>query len=320
MESYQLIIEPKTPASTTRRSRHPPKTRRFQVTYLAHLCANAWWSGGQAAADATRPVWLLIAASERAARPFVANLQTGHRAVLVPYRPDQTFTPSPLAQIELLKSAGYRFLWQRLTGGPDGPQVLVTAYLPDLFILDPGLIDPAGVAFLALTPTWWAEREAAILRTDAATCTTITQHLRALKRKAGGLDGWYGWSPDRLLALVPQAVHCGSFLERRTTRPLVSTPAFALQLFLAGLEQGLLTLSHPAEPGHAYPRPAPEDEWSWARHPGSTPVTAYGLSTAGLEPVMACRTTHEALDTFLAAEVERYFAMQPAVSQSPEAA
>jgi hypothetical protein len=153
MESYQLVIEPKTPAQTARRSRHPPKTRRFQVTYLAHLCANAWWSGGQAAADATRPVWLLVAATERAARPFVANLQTGHRAVLVPYRPDQTFTPSPLAQMELLKSAGYRFLWQRLTGGPDGPLALVTAYLPDLFMLDPGLIDPTGVAFLALTPT-----------------------------------------------------------------------------------------------------------------------------------------------------------------------
>ncbi len=314
MESYQLIIEPKTPAQAARRCRPLPKTRRFQVTYLAHLCANAWWSGGQSAADATRPVWLLIAATERAARPFVANLQTGHRAALVPYRPDQTFIPSPLAQMELLKSAGYRFLWQRLNGGPDGPLALVTAYLPDLFVLDPGLIDPAGVAFLALTPTWWAAREAAILHQDTATCTAIAQHLRALKRRADQRDGWRSWAPDRLLALVPQAVHCVSFLERRTTRPLVSTPAFALQLFLAGLEQGLLTLAQPAEPGHAYPRPAPEDEWGWARHPGSTPATAYGLTAAGLEPVVACRTTHEALDAFLAAEVERYFAIQPEAS------
>jgi hypothetical protein len=319
MESYQLEIEPKTPAQTARRSRHPPKTRRFQVTYLAHLCANAWWSGGQAAADATRPVWLLVAATERAARPFVANLQTGHRAVLVPYRPDQTFTPSPLAQMELLKSAGYRFLWQRLTGGPDGPLALVTAYLPDLFMLDPGLIDPTGVAFLALTPTWWAEREAAILRQDVTTCTTITQHMGTLQRQSSNQGGWRGWAPDRLLTLVPQAVHCTSFLERRTSRPLVSTPAFALQLFLAGLEKGLLTLPQPAEPGRAYPRPAPEDEWSWARHPGSTPVTAYGLTAAGLEPVVACRTTHEALDAFLAAEVEQYFAVQ-ADSASRQAA
>jgi hypothetical protein len=127
MESYQLTIEPKAPAPGGRPSRNPPKTRRFHVTYLAHLCANAWWSGGQAAADATRPAWLLFAATERAARPFVANLQTGHRAALVPYRPDGTFTPSPVAQLELLKSAGYRFLWQRLTGGPEGPLALVTA-------------------------------------------------------------------------------------------------------------------------------------------------------------------------------------------------
>jgi hypothetical protein len=320
MESYQLIIEPKTPAQGARQSRHPPKTRRFQVTYLAHLCANAWWSGGQATADATRPVWLLIAATERAARPFVANLQTGHRAVLAPYRPDQTFTPSPLAQIELLKSAGYRFLWQRLTGGPDGPVALVTAYLPDLFMLDPGLIDPAGVSFLALTPTWWAEREAAFLRRDTAACTSITQHLRALQRKASNHDGWRNWTPETLLARVPQAVHCVSFLERRTTRPLVSTPAFALQLFLTGLEQGILTLAQPAEPGRAYPRPAPDDEWSWARLPGSTPVTAYGLTDAGLEPVVACRTTHETLDAFLAAQVTRYFAVQPATTPARQAA
>src|SRR5690349_6905204 len=120
MESYVLVIEPRSPAAHATRRNAPTKTRRFQVTYLAHLCANAWWSGGQAAADATRPAWLLFAATERAARPFVANLQTGHRAALVPYHPDATFTPSPVAQIELLKSAGYRFIWQRVTGGAEG--------------------------------------------------------------------------------------------------------------------------------------------------------------------------------------------------------
>ena len=249
-----------------------------------------------------------------------AICQTGHRAALVPYRPDQTFTPSPLAQVELLKSTGYRFLWQRLTGGPDGPQALVTAYLPDLFILNPGLIDPAGVAFLALTPTWWAEREAAILRADAATCTTITQHLHALERKAGQSDGWRVgrrsgcWRSCRRRSIV-SASWSGAPRARWSARlPL------ALQLFLAGLEQGLLTLPQPAEPGHTYPRPAPEDKWSWARHPGTTPVTAYGIGAVGLEPVVACRTTHDALDAFLAAEVERYFAMQPTVNLSRKAA
>lgn len=307
MESYQLVIEPKAPAAArTRRSGQPLKTRRFQVSYLAHLCANAWWSGGQAAADATRPAWLLFTATERAARPFVANLQTGHRAALVPYRPDQAFTPTPVAQMELLKSAGYRFLWQRLTGGPDGTLVLVTAYLPDLFVLDPGLIDPAGVAFLALTPTWWSVREAAFLRQEEATCAAITRHMRALAGMRR--DAWRAWDTEALLDRVPQAVHCISFVERRTTRPLVATPAFSLQLFLAGLEEGLWTLPQPTAAGQTRPLSAPDDGWNWARHPGSTPVVAYGVEAAGLEPIVACRTTHDALDTFLAAQVTRYFA------------
>jgi hypothetical protein len=53
---------------------------------------------------------------------------------------------------------------------------------------------------------------------------------------------------------------------------------------------------------------APDDAWSWARHPGTTPVVAYGTDAAGLEPIVACRTTHAALDAFLADQVTRYFA------------
>jgi hypothetical protein len=306
MESYQLIIEPKPSAARTTRRNASTKTRRFQVTYLAHLCANAWWSGGQSVAYATRPAWLLFAATERAARPFIANLQTGHRAALVPYRPDATFQLSPVAQLELLKSAGYRFLWQRLTGGAAGPQALVTAYLPDLFVLDPGMIDPEGVAFVALTPTWWATRETARLRQDAALCATIVRHMTALA--ADRRDAWRIWDANTLLAHVAQAVHCVSFVERRTSRPLVSTPAFSLQLFLAGLEEGLWTLPHLTAAGQARPLSTPDDAWSWARRPGTTPVVAYGTDAAGLEPIVACRTTHTALDAFLAEQVTRYFA------------
>src|SRR5947199_70814 len=84
------------------------------------------------------------------------------------------------------------------------------------------------------------------------------------------------------------------------TRPLVGTAAFSLQLFLAGLEEGLWTLPQPTAAGQARPLSAPDDDWSWARHPGATPVVAYGTDAAGLEPIVACRTTHAALDAFLA--------------------
>jgi hypothetical protein len=258
-------------------------------------------------ADAVRPIWLMFAATERAARPFVANLQTGHRAAVVAAASTPYGSPRPIAHFELLKSAGYKFVWQRITGRQDGPLALVTAYLPDLFILDPGMIDPEGIQFIALTPTWWAEQEYAGLRQDPAACAAIQAHSTNLGSQFAARRRF---TPDKLLRLVPQAVHCGSFLERRTPRPLVSSLAFYLQLFLAGLENGILTLAHRTRAGDHQPIRDDTDRWAWARHTTAPPVTACNLSTVGLELPAACKVSHEQLDQFLADQVRRYFAAQ----------
>jgi hypothetical protein len=116
-------------------------------------------------------------------------------------------------------------------------------------------------------------------------------------------------------------VHCVTFIERRTTRPLPPTPAFALQLFLAGLQRGILTVATPTEPGQRAPgRSGAEpsnttDRWAWARHPEIGAFAECQTATVGLAPPVACRCTHDALDAFLAAEVERYFAAQARMGQ-----
>jgi hypothetical protein len=316
MRSYELVIEPKPPAAPRGSApRVPTKTRAFRATYLAHICANPWRPGGEASAETTRPVWLLFAAPERAARPFVANLQTGHRALLQPYEAAGGGRGGSPVAVELLKSAGYRFLWQRVPGGPAGPVALVTAYLPALFTLDPGLIDPAGVAFLALTPAWWIAREQARLAADPTTTAAVGAHLAALglagaPRPGGGPP----WTAEELLALLPQAVHAVTYLERRTTRPLVSTPAFALQLFLAALERGILTMAHPTDPGGRLPAGRPgvpanaDDCWAGARSPAQPGFVACQTAAVGLAPPVACRVDHPTLDAFLGAEVTRFFA------------
>jgi hypothetical protein len=227
-----------------------------------------------------------------------------------------------VAHLELLKSAGYRMLWQRLVGGPDGPLAIVTAYLPELFVLDPGLIDPAGVQFVALTPQWWAQQQLAQLRADAPAWDALQTHVAALTRMGPLGPSEPESSREELLALVAQAVHCVAFIERRTTRPLPPTPAFALQLFLAGLQRGILTVAAPTEPGQrASGRSAgdpadPADRWAWARHPEVGALAECQTATVGLAPPVACRCPHATLDTFLAAEVERYFAAQERAGQS----
>jgi hypothetical protein len=157
MPSYELVIEPKTPAAPSKAQRAPaePKTRQFHAQLLAYVAANAWWEGGQANTETVRPVWLMLAVTERAARPFVSNLQAGCRATIQPCHDSLAWGASPEGAIELLRSAGYRYLTLKLKGLASDTVSVITAYLPDLVTRDPGMIDREGVGFLALTSRRW---------------------------------------------------------------------------------------------------------------------------------------------------------------------
>src|SRR5690242_15179969 len=157
MPSYELVIEPKTPVapSKSRRARAEPKTRQFHAQLLAYVAANAWWEGGQANTENVRPVWLMLVATERAARPFVSNLQAGHRATIQPCHDSLAWGTNPEGYVELLRSAGYRYLTLKLKGLASDTVSVITAYLPDLVTRDPGMIDREGVGFLAFTSRRW---------------------------------------------------------------------------------------------------------------------------------------------------------------------
>ena len=63
----------------------------------------------------------------------------------------------------------------------------------------------------------------------------------------------------------------------------------------------------------------PADRWHWARHttPRYQTFWAYGVADLGLAEPVACHTTHELVDTFLAAQVQRYFAAQATTEGDP---
>jgi hypothetical protein len=324
--SLELVIEPKDvppPKPGTRRKppKTPPKTREFRATLLGYIGANALWPGG-GTGDNIRPVYLGLAATEAAMRPFLANLRGGRRAIVQHYDPHPGWGRSPLGHVEVLKSAGYQVLEQRVAGGPEGPVTLATLWLPDVCTLDPGMIDPTGVRFVALTPRWWIAGQADLLATDAAATAAILRHCRALGLLGGARPGGGArWTEAELLALVPQAVHAVAFLERRTSRPLVNEAAFSLQLYLAALESGLFSLAHAVDPGSRKLRrwpgsddPDPADGWAWARHKAHSGFFADGVAALGLAEPVACHCAHEALDSFLAEQAARYYRAQARVA------
>jgi hypothetical protein len=136
--AYTLTIAPRKGA----------KGRSFRAFLFNYLTANALWDCGTTD-KASRPVYLAFAATDQEARAFTANLRTGRRAVVGnDYGHEE-------GAIEVLKTSGHRFVFQRRGG-----TTIVTAFLPELFELDPGLLGER-VSFVWAPPTWWVERQVA---------------------------------------------------------------------------------------------------------------------------------------------------------------
>jgi hypothetical protein len=167
------------------------KGRSFTARCIALVVADGLWASGNS--DNVRPVWAQFVGSDAEMRPFATNLMLGRKLE----KAGGSRRASACDRIEFLKSAGCQLAWQR---EPEG--TILTVYNPDLFRLDPGMVDPKGAAFVMLTPRWWVE----------------AQTLDAVDARAS------------LFAAM---------LDRRTRCPLPADVAFYRQLLDAALVQGL---------------------------------------------------------------------------------
>lgn len=165
------------------------KGRSFTARCVALVVADHLWASDNS--DNVRPIWAQFVGSDAEMRPFATNLMLGRKLEKCSRR------ASASDRIEFLKSAGYQLAWQR---EPEG--TILTVYNPDLFRLDPGMVDPAGAAFVMLTPRWWLEAQT--LPADAARASLFA-----------------------------------AMLDRRTRCPLPADVAFYQQMLAAALEQGL---------------------------------------------------------------------------------
>ncbi len=270
------------------------KGRTFRATYLASASADKLWEGGETdTGDIERPVFAVFAGSDAELRPFVANLMLGRRGLV---GENSNYGRRRVKGFEFLKSAGFRYLWQREDEG-----TIVTVYLPELFLMDPGMVDPKVAKFVLLPSASWAARQ----EIDAAPIMKHARRLSSVKKANKLPDDQYAREQfeaplpdDKLASLVPTAYLFAAFLDRRTRAPLLADGRFYLQVMLACLDKGLASWSPTRE--HYYGNALFGEHKALA-------FVEYGTTDAGYLPGLAFKASHDELEALLAREVTTYF-------------
>jgi hypothetical protein len=215
----------------------------------------------------------MFAGSEAEMRPFIANLRLGRKA-----EPALTSRVSASDRFEFLKSVGYSVAIQRETEG-----TITTLFHPELFRLDPGMVDPEGVGFLLVVPEDWATAQ-------DVTISPAVHHALKLDISYGDLD---------LTTLVPTAFLFTAYLDRRTRCPLLADGRFSMQLLLAALDQGLASF-----PSDSLKWRSSREEWGYNPKHG---FRAMGLERAGILHAISFTCDHPTFEAFLAEQVTLFF-------------
>lgn len=249
------------------------KGRTFRAVLLASVRADLFWPGGMTATDNERPVWAMFAGSEQELRAFMANLTSGRKADM----------PKPYGhgddRMEILRSAGFQTTWQREAEGS-----IATVFLPELFQLDPGLVDPAGIKFIIL-PT------GTLIRRQVLDVKPLVRHAQvAGHRKVGA---------EFLEMCAPLAYIFCAYLDRRTRCPLVSDGRFYMQLFLACLKKQIASFSTNSDRYR-------DHDLGFGHHP-SLQFFERDTATIGLLPGVAFRSSHDEFEKLLAEQVSLFF-------------
>lgn len=226
------------------------KGRSFRATMVAHV---EILEVSPRSNDVRRPVFLAVAGTDNELRPFVANLRTGKKAERG-YKGRERY--------EVLKSAGYQCTWQRTSKG-----ALVTLFAPDIFSLDPGMVDPKGVSFCVMPSRDWTQDS------DVEVPDFVPK--------------------DRVESVRRMAPLFIAYLDRRTRCPLVQDPRFYVSLLAGALSEGLA-----AFPGGSSYYP------NWGELRG---FSSEGVEDLGMHEPLFFSASHAVLEDFLARHVKAHF-------------
>lgn len=263
------------------------KGRTFSATCLAVIEATSL-SPFQSGGDDMRPVLATFAATDTALRPFVTNLQLGRKADL-PGRHS--------GHMEFLRSAGYQTLVQRETEGS-----IATMMLPDLFRMDPGMVDPQAIRFIVAPSNRWLRQEPQ----DRAEANEIRDDYVAAARHARRVIKDLRLTDDAVVRLAPLAYVFASYLDRRSRAPIVADGRFYLQLMLACLERGLAAFPNGSRADGRSPS-YNDDRKSFGVARSSFGVF-YAINTdaVGYGPIVGFNSTHDAFEALLAEQTRLF--------------
>ena len=252
------------------------KGRTFRATLLACVESDLLWQGGLNSGDNIRPVWAMFCGSDQELRAFAANLQMGRKITLMGQRNGYRRKEE---RMEFMKSSGYQTIWQREEEGS-----ILTVMLPELFQIDPGMVDPVGIKFVVLpTQDWHDSQELDV--------EPMVRHVKRLKD--------YDQVGDWVIDWAPTAFLFASYLDRRTRCPLVADGRFFLQLMLACLRHGAATFAAPS--GYSYSR-----DLGFGVHQNRQ-YFEDGTAGVGLRPGISFSCDHESFEKLLAQEVDLFF-------------
>jgi hypothetical protein len=237
---------------------------------LASVEADLLWSHGQS--ENMRPVWAMFAGSQQELRAFMANLAGGRFATVE----HKGYRRGKEDRIEFLRSARYQTIWQREDEGS-----VATMFIPEIFKLDPGMVDPAGIGFVLLPTREWHAQQ-------TIETTKLAKHLERC-----GFEVSAEWAAEWGVT----AHLFAAYLDRRTQCPIIADARFYIQLMASCLQHGLASFA--AESGYSYSR-------DFGIHENQNYFET-DIQDVGFRPGLVFRSSHENFEKLLATEVEKFF-------------
>jgi len=291
----EVVIAPKTEG----------KGRAFRAMKVSAVMADGLWpQSGNKDGKYDRPVCATFVSSEGEIRPFVANLLSGRPAIPLG-NSNYHRRHGTDSGYEFMKSVGYKAFFFRVEEG-----TAATVYLPDLFAVDPGMVDPSGARFVILESKDKLAKEAEKMEVedtvDYVRALPMVKEVNEAEKDWRGTvrEGWKEPLSKEVLAdMVPMAYLFTLYLSNRSRAPIPPDGRFYVQFLVACLKHGLA--SWPGDSSY-YRNDYYRNDREFGKH-GSFGFSEENADAARLVQPIAFKATHEEIEALLSEQCAEYF-------------